>query len=137
MAAKYFPQYCSYKTPKRLPKKRNRPTTSAFRAAAAHLDFINSLSGDFNIPDIVNLLSESEDDLIEINNLSEGLERLQDTKKTSTFLSERDNIAKNEEGSEAFAGKNSKGELWRRIVWDYDDEAEGSVNGIDHLTTLA
>ena len=107
MVAKYFPQYCSYTASKRLPKKRNRPTTSAFRAAAAHLDFINRLSGEFNIPAFVDLNSDSEGDLEE--------------KKTSKYSNGGDNAARKEEGSEVFAAKNSERRSRRRFVNDYDD----------------
>ena len=46
---------------KRLPKKRNRPSISALRAAAARLDYINSLSAEFKAPACVQLLSDDEE----------------------------------------------------------------------------
>jgi len=51
---------CSYTRPKRLPKKRNRPTTTEFRKATAKLAHINLLSGEPKTPAIIDLLSDSE-----------------------------------------------------------------------------
>ena len=52
------PQF-SFTKPKRLPKKRCRPSNAAFRVAAAQLDLINSKAGGIRIPAIVDL-SEGE-----------------------------------------------------------------------------
>jgi hypothetical protein len=53
------PQF-SYTKPRRLPKKRNRPSNAGFRAAAVQLDLINRKAGGMRIPAIVELLSDEE-----------------------------------------------------------------------------
>ena len=45
----------SYTKPKRLPKKRYRPSNTALRTAAAQLDLINRKAGGIRIPAIVDL----------------------------------------------------------------------------------
>lgn len=50
----------SYTKPRRLPKKRAWPSNAAFRAAVAHLDFVNSKAAGFRVPAIVELLSDEE-----------------------------------------------------------------------------
>ena len=45
----------SFTKPRRLPRRRIRPSKAAFRAAVAHLDFINRRAGKFLVPAIVEL----------------------------------------------------------------------------------
>jgi hypothetical protein len=53
MAVQY-PEF-SFTKPRRLPKRRPRPSKAAFSAAVAHLDFINRRAGKFLVPTIVEL----------------------------------------------------------------------------------
>lgn len=50
----------SYTKPRRLPKKRYRPSNAAFRAAAAQLDLVNRKAGGICVPAIMDLLSDGE-----------------------------------------------------------------------------
>jgi hypothetical protein len=50
----------SYTKPRRLPKKRTRPSNAAFRAAVAQLDLINRKAGELRTPAIMELLTDEE-----------------------------------------------------------------------------
>jgi hypothetical protein len=56
MAVQY-PEF-SFTKPRRLPKRRPRPSKAAFSAAVAHLDFINRRAGRYLVPAIVELLND-------------------------------------------------------------------------------
>lgn len=58
MAVQY-PKF-SFTKPKRLPKRRHRPSKAAFSAAVAHLDFVNRRAGRCLVPAIVEPLNDEK-----------------------------------------------------------------------------
>ncbi|KAB2105068.1 hypothetical protein AG0111_0g6589 [Alternaria gaisen] len=114
----------SFTKPRRLPRRRIRPSKAAFRATVAHLDFINRRAGKFLVPAIVELQDDEnispEDEYRMVNDAAQKALRMNSDSTTRDGI-ERRKTGKSKVISEITARQ-------RRVVADSDDEEDDTLS---------
>ncbi|CAN9376899.1 unnamed protein product [Alternaria alternata] len=114
----------SFTKPRRLPRRRIRPSKAAFRDAVAHLDSINRRAGKFLVPAIVELLNDEktspEDEYRMVNDAAQKALGM-NSDSTTRNRTERRRLGKMKAVSESSPRQ-------RRVVLDSDDEENDTLS---------